>query len=369
MPERMAHQVFRWLRPVVFAGVLLTFFLALDLLGLSFGLFGKGFSALLIEQTSHPFIGLFIGILGTTLVQSSSTTTSLTVALVAAGGLTVEGAIPIIMGANVGTSVTNALVSLAHVTRRGEFERAYAGAMVHDLFNVLTVIILLPIEIMTGYLAKTSVVLASLVEGVGGLKLLDPIKTIVRPVSLLIIDLVGRSGVITLILALALLFLALKLLVDFLKAAMAGRAERVLHQTLFRSPVAAITAGLLMTVMVQSSSITTSVMVPLVAAGIVTLEQVFPFTVGANLGTTVTALIAALSTGSVHAVTVAFAHLMFNFSGMIIVFIPPPMRRLPVVLARLLGRMAGYNRVYAVIYVVVLFYVLPFLLIFLSGAV
>ena len=71
----MAHAVFRWLRPVVFVGVLLMFFLALDLLGLSFGLFGKGFSQMLIEQTGHPFIGLFIGILSTTLVQSSSTTT------------------------------------------------------------------------------------------------------------------------------------------------------------------------------------------------------------------------------------------------------------------------------------------------------
>jgi solute carrier family 34 (sodium-dependent phosphate cotransporter) len=356
------------LRILALVGVLLAFFLGLDLLGQAFGLFGKGFAAMLVERTSNPFVGLFVGILGTTLVQSSSTTTSLTVALVAAGALTVDGAIPIVMGANIGTSVTNSLVSLGHVTRRGEFERAFAGSTIHDLFNLLTVSILLPLEIATGYLAKTSVLLASGIAGVGGLNLLDPIKMVIRPVAMAIVQLLGASPIPTLIVALALLFLALKLLVDLLKALMSGRAERVLHRTLFRSPMAAITAGLLMTVMVQSSSITTSVMIPLVAAGIVTLPQVFPFTVGANLGTTVTALIAALSTGSMAAVTVACSHLLFNLSGMLLVYVPPPMRAIPLALARALGRLTVRNRLYAVAYVAVVFFVLPFLLIMLTGA-
>jgi sodium-dependent phosphate cotransporter len=354
-------------RPVLLVVVLLAFFVGIDLLGLAFGLFGKGFATMLVERTANPFVGLFAGILSTTLVQSSSTTTSLTVALVAAGGLTVDGAIPIIMGANIGTSVTNSLVSLAHVTRRIEFERAFAGATIHDLFNLMTVAILFPLELATGFLAKTSVVLASALDGMGGLKLADPIKAIVRPISSTIVDLLGRSPVLTVIVALALLFIALKLLVDLLKAIMSARAERVLHGTLFRSPVAAITAGLVMTVMVQSSSISTSVMIPLVAAGIVTLEQVFPFTIGANLGTTVTALVAALSTGSLAAVTVAFSHLMFNLSGTVIVFVPPPIRRIPIALARALGRLTVRNRLYAIAYVVVLFFLLPFLLILLSG--
>jgi sodium-dependent phosphate cotransporter len=348
--------------------VLMGFFLGLDLLGQAFGLFGRDFAALLVERTSNPFVGLFAGILGTTLVQSSSTTTSLTVALVAAGALTVEGAIPVIMGSNIGTSVTNSLVSLGHVTRRGEFERAFAGATVHDLFNLLTVLILFPLEITTGYLANTSVVLASAIAGVGGLNLLDPVKMVIRPISTAIIQMLGRAPVPTLIVALALLFLGLKLLVDLLKALMAGRAEHVLHKTLFRSPMAAITAGLLMTVMVQSSSITTSVMIPLVAAGIVTLPQVFPFTVGANLGTTVTALIAALSTGSLAAVTVACSHLMFNLTGTLLVFVPPPMRAIPLALARALGRLTVRNRLYAVAYVAGVFFVIPFLLMLLSGA-
>jgi sodium-dependent phosphate cotransporter len=347
--------------------VLLAFFLGLDLLGQAFNLFGKGFSTMLIEQTSNPFVALFVGILSTALVQSSSTTTSLTVALVAAGALTVEGAIPIIMGANIGTSVTNTLVSLGHVTRRGEFERAFAGATIHDLFNLMSVAILLPLELATGFLSTASVYLAEGIAEVGGLNLLDPVKLIVRPMSAWVIDLLGRSPVLTLIVALALLFVALKLLVDLLKAMMSGKAERVLHDTLFRSPIAAVTAGLVMTVMVQSSSITTSVMIPLVAAGIVTLEQVFPFTVGANIGTTVTALIAALSTGNLAAVTVACSHTLFNICGTLIVYVPPPVRQIPLAFARGLGRLTMRNRMYAVGYVLLVFFVLPAILIFASA--
>lgn len=358
-----------WVRPFVFAAVLFTFFLSLDLLGLAFGLFGKDLAAVLIERTSNPFVGLFVGILGTALAQSSSTTTSLTVALVAAGALTVDGAVPIIMGANIGTSVTNTLVSLAHVTRRVEFERAFAGATVHDLFNLITVLIVFPIELLTGALSGAAILLGSAVEGLGGLHLLDPLRIVIRPVATLLVGLFDRSPVITLLVALGLLFLSLKLLVDLLRAVMSGKAEEMLHRTLFRSPVGAISAGILMTVMVQSSSITTSVMIPLVAAGVVTLEHVFPFTVGANLGTTVTALIAALSTGSPAAVTVAFSHLLFNVAGTLFVYVPPPMRSLPLAMARALGRLAVRNRLIAIGYIAGVFFVIPFLLIFLSGAI
>lgn len=364
----MASPASRWLRPLVFLAVLFAFFLAIDLLGLSFSLFGKGFSTMLVERTSNPFVGLFVGILATALVQSSSTTTSLTVALVAADALTVAGAIPIIMGANIGTSVTNILVSLGHMTRRTEFERAFAGASVHDLFNLLAVAVLLPFEIATGLLARSSIVLASAAGGIGGLELFDPIRTVIRPVSLAIAELLGRTPLLVLAAALVLLFVALKLLVDFLRAIMSGRAEQVLHRTLFRSATAAVTAGLVMTVMVQSSSITTSVMVPLVAAGVVTLEQVFPFTIGANIGTTVTAIIAALATGSAEALTVAFAHLLFNLAGAAILFVPPPTRAIPLALARALGRMAVRNRIYGILYVLIVFFILPFLLIMLSEA-
>jgi len=258
-------------------------------MGLAFKLFGGGFAEALVERTANPFVGLFIGILATTLVQSSSTTTSMVVGLVAAGALTIDGAIPIVMGANIGTSVTNTLVSLAHVTRREEFQRAFAGATVHDFFNWMAVLVLFPLEMATGYLARTATVLESLLEGAGGIRMFDPLKAVVRPVAELISSATGDSGALTLIAGGVLLMGSLKLLVDLLKVVMSERAEQVLHKTLFRSATAAVFAGAAMTVMVQSSSITTSVMIPLVGAGVVTLEQLFPYTIGANVGTTITA--------------------------------------------------------------------------------
>jgi len=348
--------------------LLFAFFVGLDLMGLSFKLFGKGFAEALIERTSNPFVGLFIGILATTLVQSSSTTTSMVVALVAAGALTIEGAIPIIMGANIGTSVTNTLVSLAHVTRREEFQRAFAGATIHDFFNWMAVLILLPLELATGYLAKSAGYLESLLEGVGGIKLLNPLKEVVRPVSDSVVSWLGESGALVLIVGIVLLIGSLKFLVDLLKALMTGRAEKTLHRTLFRSAWSAILAGLIITVMVQSSSITTSLMIPLVGAGVVTLEQVFPFTIGANVGTTITAMLAALSTGSPAAVTVAFSHLMFNISAALLIYVPRFMRAIPLYLARILGRLASENRLLAAAYIVLAFFGLPLLMLFLTGA-
>ena len=150
---------------------------------------------------------------------------------------------------------------------------------------------------------------------------------------------------------------------------MTGRAEATLHRTLFRSAIAAAAAGLVVTVMVQSSSITTSLMVPLVGAGVVTLEQVFPFTVGANIGTTVTAMLAALSTGSPAAVSVALSHLIFNITAALLIYVPKPVRAIPLAMARTLGRMAAKNRLLAAVYILAFFFGLPILLLLLTGAI
>jgi sodium-dependent phosphate cotransporter len=164
-----------------------------------------------------------------------------------------------------------------------------------------------------------------------------------------------------------LLIACLKLLVDFLRVAMTDRAERILHGTVFRSGLAAVFAGLAMTVLVQSSSITTSLMVPLVGAGIITLEQFFPYTVGANVGTTLTAMLASLATGSTAAVAVAFSHLLFNLGGFLVVYLPPSVRAVPLSLARTLGELGTRSRLLAALYVVVFFYGLPLLLLLVAG--
>ena len=98
--------------------LLYCFLVSIGLMGSAFKGFGKGFAESLIKTTSNPLVGLFIGILATSLVQSSSTTTSIVVGMVGSGVIAVPNAIPIVMGANIGTTVTNTLVSLGHVSRR-----------------------------------------------------------------------------------------------------------------------------------------------------------------------------------------------------------------------------------------------------------
>ena len=126
-------------------------------------------------------------------------------------------------------------------------------------------------------------------------------------------------------------------------------------------------AGAVITVMVQSSSITTSVIVPLMGAGVVTLEQVFPFVIGANIGTTFTAILAALVTGSAAAVSVAFSHLVFNLTGAVVIYGIPPIRALPLAMARWIGNVATRNLFLAVFYVVLGFFGLPVLMLFMAG--
>ena len=121
--------------------MLYLFLVSIGLMGTAFKGFGKGFAENLIRTTSNPFVGLFVGILATSLVQSSSTTTSIVVGMVGSGVITVSSGVYIVMGANIGTTVTNTLVSLGHFTRRDEFRRAVGAATVHDFFNFIFQII------------------------------------------------------------------------------------------------------------------------------------------------------------------------------------------------------------------------------------
>ena len=199
------ENILLWTQVVVLSLILYAFLISIGLLGASFKLFGKDLAQQLIEATTNPLVGLFAGVLATPLVQSSSTTTSVTVGMVAAGALTIEGAIPVVMGANIGTSVTNTLVSMGHITRREEFRRALAGATVHDFFNLMTVIILLPAEIMFGYLRTVATALAGAFAGAGGMKFASPLKEITKPVVKSIVGMLGENPVICLIVAIILI--------------------------------------------------------------------------------------------------------------------------------------------------------------------
>lgn len=332
-------------------------------MGTGFKLLGKDFAEKLIATTNNPLVGLFIGILVTSLVQSSGCTTSITVGLVAVGGLTLHNAIPIIMGANIGTTVTNILVSLGHITRKDEFKRAFAGSTVHDMFNILSVLTIFPLQVKFSILEKTAQWLTNMFLDIGGINLMDPVKYAVEPCLKLFCCACKSHPIPIIIIGLVFLFTALSFIIKAMRGAVATRAEKYLKEFIFQYPMRAFIAGMLLTGNIHSSSVTTSIVIPLVGAGILTVEAIYPYVLGVNIGTTATALLAAFATANPVALTVALTHSLFNLLGTCIYY---PLKILPISMAKGLGVLAVKNRLSAIIYIAAAFYGIPLLLIWLS---
>lgn len=413
-------------KTILFLVVLNVFFVAISLLG-AFKDLGHGYGAQLIQELAlNPFMGLLLGIVVTSIIQSSSTTTSIVVALVASGafgsdhGEALTRAIPIIMGANIGTSVTNMLVSMAHIQNRQEFQRAFSVAIVHDFFNVLSVAIFLPLQLATGFLSKASSFLANTFADVGGLELVSPLHVIVKPQVKLVESMFSHGLVVdfmigfilfvglfyavqfvagkaaaqslkgwtvpalaggfsflifggmrirefiftpeaaTFLFGLTTLILALLGIVMIMRSVVLARVEGLFHGYIFKTTARALALGLVITAIVQSSSVTTSIVVPLAAAGILNIRQIFPYTLGANVGTTVTAILAALSAGEVTGISVAFSHLLFNMFGIAVWL---PLSFVPIRMAESFGALASKSKAVPIVFVMGLFIGLPALLI------
>jgi sodium-dependent phosphate cotransporter len=330
-------------------------------MGTSLKMVGKGLATTLIQTTTNPFVGLFIGILATSLIQSSSSTTSIVVGLVAGGALNVANAIPIIMGANVGTSVTNTLASLTQINRSTEFQRSFSVAIVHDYFNLLAVLVIFPLQYFTNFLGRIATFMGQEFQHVGGLKFLSPVKALTSPLVDVLKHWLGAYPWILFVLSLILLLFALTQMVKALKVLIAKKAEAWFDRFLFKTALRAFFVGMVLTAMVQSSSITTSLAVPMAGAGLLTIVQIFPYTLGANLGTTVTAILAALVTGNLAAIIVAFSHLLFNISGMIIWW---PFKFVPIFLAQRFARFSTRNKLFPIMYIIIVFFVIPVLIIY-----
>jgi sodium-dependent phosphate cotransporter len=342
------------------------FLLSIKLLGHSFKLFGKEFAEALIVMTSNPFAGLIIGIIATSLIQSSSTTTSIVVGLVAGGAINLGNAIPIVMGANIGTTITNALVSIGHIGKRLEFKKAFAAAVVHDFFNVFSVIVLFPLELKFHLIEKSALTLEQVFTNAGGLKIFNPLKVITNPI-IEIIDGIIRylplAHIMLMIFSLVLLFASLFFLVKTIRSLVLDKLEFVINKFLFRNNLLGFFLGILLTFIVQSSSVTTSLIIPLAGAGLISLQKIFPYTLGANIGTTGTAIFAALATQDPVAVTVAFAHFCFNIYGILIFY---PLKFIPIGLAEFVSEKATTSKKNLVSFIAIFFmlYFIPVLFLF-----
>lgn len=305
----------------------------------------------------------------TALIQSSSTVTSIIVGLVA-GGLPVSIAVPMVMGANIGTTITNTIVSIGHIRQGEEFRRAFAAATVHDFFNLLAVFIFLPLEIAFDIFETAGLFLAGLLVNDSSMSMsgFNVVKMVVSPP----VDLIQNSftsflpeiasGIVMIILGVVMIFVSITTIGKLLKLLMVGKAKDILHRAIGRGPVASISSGALMTVLVQSSSTTTSLIVPLAGTGVFSLRQVFPFTLGANIGTCITGLLAATAVSGVNAVyalEIAIIHLTFNVGAVVSIYSIRPLREIPIRAAEKLSELAQENKLYVLGYILGVFVVIP----------
>lgn len=226
-------------RVLILIFILFVFLVSLNMMSGGFKLLGKDVAEQIISVTSNPFIGLFVGLLATALVQSSSTTTSMIVAIVASGALTLENAIPMIMGANIGTSVTSTIVAIGHIPKKAEFQKAISSATVHDFFNLIVVSVLFPIEYFTGALSSSGAWLASVfyTDGVSSTKMFSVLGATVKPTAKELISVLGSTAVIVIPVSVILLFISLRGLSVMLKKILIGKSQENLEKYVFGNSV------------------------------------------------------------------------------------------------------------------------------------
>jgi len=365
--KTVAYKIVRF---IVILGIFYAFFTSVDMLGVSLTWAGKGFAESLIRTVRNPVAGMFIGLFVTSMIHSSACTTSIIVTLVAKDILPMEYAIPIIMGANIGTTVTSAMVSLGQMGRKEEFRRAMSGAMVHDMFNVMSVAFFLPLEYFTHILQISSRFLAETFQSIGGVTLAKPLDYLLKPVSNFFKD--GVFGVVLPLPWAAIVMAAFALCVMGVAIVTIAKVMRKVAETRFevlfdkyvgRYPYLALLLGIVVTAAIQSSSVVDSMLVPMVGAGIMTIEQIYPVMLGADIGTTITAVLAGLatlaSTGDIKGLAIAFVHTLLNVFGVIVFFMIPGTSKIPIGTARYLARILTKRPRYAIAFVIIVFYGIP----------
>ncbi len=370
-----------WTKVLGWCGVAALIYLlicAVSIISRGFAGLGADAAHSMFAFAANPWVGLFVGVLGTVLIQSSTTTTAIAVTAVGSGALAIQGAIPIILGANVGTTVTTTLVALTFIGNRDEFRRALAASSIHDFYNWLALLIFFPIELIWHPLERLSGAITYELYGTGWLP--DPSRfNIIRSMTTPVVDVVtgltshlpGAVGpVFTIVIGAALIFVAVRYLGKLLKMLMVGRARDILIKAVGRNPYLAMGSGMAVTVVTQSSTITTSVLVPFAGAGILTPAQIYPVTVGANLGTTFTVVFAAFAVVGQDArigLQAAFVHLLYNVFAIVAIYVIPVLRPVPLFLAQTFARIASQHKWVVAVYLGTVFVAVPLAVIVFVG--
>lgn len=342
------------------------FLIAIGLMGSGLKLLGTGFSTQLLEKTTNPIVALFIGVLATSIIQSSSSTTSIIISLLAVGSLNLTSAIALIMGANIGTSITNLIVSLTYYNNREEFYLSFKAALLHVTHNIMSVAILFPLELKFHFLEKMATKISSLIYISSGFSAPQLLTNLTKPTVKAIISLID-SPLIILIISLFLLYYSLKTITKVAKKYLnlndnsrQPKTELVTTK-LFSNPIKSFSTGLGLTFLLQSSSVTTSLIIPFSALRILSLKEIFPFSLGANIGTTITPFMAALATGNITALSLSFVHIGFNILGALIAI---PLFKIPLKTAKIIARTMYFHKENAIFYIIAIFFIIPSTIIF-----
>ncbi|MGB3465697.1 MAG: Na/Pi symporter [Cyclobacteriaceae bacterium] len=360
-------------RSAIFITIAVYFFLlSINMISTAFSLMGSDIAESTIKQaTANPFISLFIGLIITALLQSSSTVTAMTIAAVASNSISFQSAIPIIMGANIGTTITSTIVSLGFMPKKSEFRKAISAGTTHDIFNLLVILILFPLELKFQFLSKLCTFIGSSLhlgssESQSSSFSIGFNAYLFEPVADFLGSIISNPYIL-LAFSFFLLFGMIKLLSNIIYKELIGRSKSKFEDFVFRSKLKSFGWGALITAMIQSSSVTTSLIVPLVATRKISLQKSFHFIMGANIGTTLTAVIAAMFRSEA-AIYLAIAHLMINLIG-VLIFMPfPVITKIPVMIANKLGALTLKNRLYGFAYIIIVFFLIPFVLIYISSA-
>jgi len=360
------------------AGLIYLLICAVSIISRGFAGLGSDAAHTMFAFAASPWVGLFVGVLGTVLIQSSTTTTAIAVTAVGSGALPIHGAIPIILGANVGTTVTTTLVALTFVGKREEFRRALASSSIHDFYNWLALLIFFPIELIWHPLERISGALTNALYDTGWLP--NPAHfNFVHAATGPVVDGVTRATshlsetlgpLFNIVIGAVLILVAVRYLGKLLKQLLVGRARDVLMKAVGRNPYLAMASGMGVTVLTQSSTITTSVLVPFAGAGILTPAQIYPVTVGANLGTTFTVVFAAFAVIGQDAkigLQAAFVHLLYNLAAIIVIYVIPILRPVPLFCAETFARIASERKWVIAVYLLTAFILLPALVIIFVG--
>ncbi|KAE9552278.1 hypothetical protein FO519_004524 [Halicephalobus sp. NKZ332] len=379
------------------------------------------------EWICNPVRAAILGMLLAAIVQSGSALITILVGMVAARIITVARAIPIMMGSEIGSALPNALTTMSHFGNRAYFRRAFAGNAMNDIMNFLTIIVLLPLEIVASPIEKISAFMvrpfSNITTEFHGLNDLteyflekviqidyDTLEDIVThelnmssndfsTIALRCVNLTTKEvypfcpyehlfaysfwrdleiGFVLFFTALIVMMLCLYGIVRIMQNLLAGRIAILLRKLMdkklpypfgWATNVVTVVSGALIVVVVQSSNVLTTILTPMVGKGIVTFSRYNLLCAGAAVGNTFVGIVAALSSAPgrhQEAIQMALCQAIFNILGIILFYPLPFVKRVPDELAMKLGNKTAKYRWFALVYIATVYFLVPAVILGLS---